>query len=125
MKPTEIWLAGGAFPLPDTFERVELEMAAAMLIIACAYHEDRWQPVTAPMIGLAMKANLRARREPWYSLDKNRACPAPSFYGLVDKGYARFTSSDKERSPIELTDKGLDLIRAKWWRPSPAAEVSS
>jgi len=121
MKPSEVLLDGGGMPFPDTFGRTDFEMAAAMIVTACALYDDKWQPVSGPQIAFALTQNIKAARQPWAALRLNPARPTPSFMALADKGYARFTESDRERSPIELTDKALDIIRAKWFRPGGAA----
>lgn len=118
MKPTEILLDDGCGrPFPDTFGDQRIEMAAGMVVIACAMYGDKWQHVTWPMMSISLLKNVRANRQPWAALNLNPNCPAPDFYALCEKGFARFTQSDRERSPIEFTDHGLDLIRAKWFRP--------
>jgi len=123
VKPSEVLLDGGGYPLPDTLGRADFEMAAGMIVLACALYDDKWQPVSGPQIAYALEQNIRAGRMPWVALQKNPTVAAPSFQALADRGYARFTKSDRERSPIELTDKALDLIRAKWFRPGGIAAV--
>ncbi len=125
MRPSEVFLNGGAgFPFPQTFEEPDLAITVAMIVCACAMYGDTWQPVTSPMIMLSVGKNVRARREPWQSLEVNRTATNPNFYKLAEKGYARFTQSDKSRSPIELTSKTLDILRRLWWRPNEARQVN-
>jgi hypothetical protein len=115
-----VLLDGGGFPLPDTFGRADFEMAAGMIVLACALYDDKWQPVSGPQIAFALTQNIKAGRQPWAALRLNPARPRPAFMAFAERGFARFTESDRERSPIELTDKALDLIRAKWFRPGGA-----
>lgn len=122
MKPSEVFLNGGrGHPFPDTFGSADLEVAVAMLVAACALYEDHWQPVTVPMIGKAIELNLRYGRQPWITLNRSPAAPRPKFNELAEKGFARFTESERSRSPIELTERALDLLRSRWWRPDEAA----
>jgi len=116
VKPTEILLdTGCGRPFPDTFGDQRLEMAAGMLVIACAMYGDKWQPVEWPMISVALLKNVRGNTQPWAALNLNPNCPAPDFFALCERGFARFTESDRSRSPIEFTDHGLDTIRKKWF----------
>lgn len=114
MKPSEVVLFRSVLPLIATFGRAELEFAAALIVRGCVRNGDRWQSLSPREIGQAMKADAEPG-EPWETLQRNPFLPQPDFHGLVERGFARFgeETPDGEAAPIELTERGLEVLRAK------------
>lgn len=114
-KPTDIVLH--AIPLVGTLGRTEREVAAAMLVRACAFHGDRWQPITPTQMGEWLRHDLDNKVEPFASLDRNPFI-RPDFHELVRTGFAE--GALEADSPLALTEKGL-LAIARHRRPKAVA----
>lgn len=112
-KPSDVDLNGSFPPLIDTLGQTELEMAASMLVRACAVRGDSWQPISPQQLGIVILDDVAAQREPFFSLKPNPFFN-PDFHGLAKKGFARFTASGAG-APIELTPEGIERLR-KWAR---------
>ncbi len=107
-KPSEIVL--GVPPLVGTMGRAVAEHAAALMVRACVRNGDRWQEMTPPMVGEAMKADADEKIEPTCSLVENPFF-RPNMHALVDAGYAEWV--DEERGPLRFTDKAIEAMR-RW-----------
>jgi hypothetical protein len=113
-KPSDVNLfERSPFPLVNTFNRVEMEFAAALLVRACVARGDVWQSILPLELGETMKADL----EPggiWETL-KTNPYVRPDFSGLVEKGW---TEWDESRHPagsdpaVRFTEAGLERLRA-------------
>jgi hypothetical protein len=116
MKPSDVILFRAALPLIDTFGRAEMEFAAALMVRACIFHGDEWQPVTPRQINLAMKKDLLPGGI-WASLrgSPKDTWPSPDLRALAKEGYAIF-HGDPDVVPgpaIEFTVKGLAMLEEK------------
>lgn len=105
MNPSEVDLCWGFPPLTDTYGRVELEAAATLIVFACQCAGESFTPQRAVDIKAAIDLALELKLEPLYGL-RNNPFWKPNFNGLVENGFARWTT-DAEHSPIELTELGL------------------
>lgn len=109
--PSQVVLSG--IPLTGTMGRTEREVAAAYLVLACQFHGDRWQAVTAQMIREALDDADQKTGHVMSSVARNPFA-RPDFYDLVAKDFA---SGDLATSgaPIEFTAKGFDALE-RWVR---------
>lgn len=110
--PSEIRLSS-PFPLVDTLDRCEREVAAALIVLACQHHGDKWQPITPRMIGEALRVALDQERKPWATLNTNPFA-RPDFHDLVKAGYA--TGDLENHGPLTLTEQAIERIAAKHQR---------
>jgi hypothetical protein len=110
-KPSQVVLTG--VPLSGTMGRSEVEVAAALLVMACVHHGDQWQALTLDQIADAIHA--RIKDEPVASWNRNPFL-RPDIDGLVAGGWVERTSPEEERrSPLRFTTKGLDAL-TRWVR---------
>lgn len=109
MKPSEISLLLSFPPLIDTMGRVEREAAATLLVRACQHKGDTWAPMEPLDIGAVIKYDLENQIEPLCKLNRNPFW-RPDFCDLVDKGFARWTTTNDQHAPIEFTKKGLEVL---------------
>lgn len=115
-KPSEVNLVGSLPPLCATFNRSELECAAAYYILACRHYGDEWKALEPRAIGQAMRAI-----EPDSYFGKLLRNPfwQPDFPGLVEAGFARFTEPELGlSSPVELTELGFERLARRWAKPA-------
>jgi len=102
MRPSDV-LIRADFPLPDTFGRVEREVAAAILVVTCRAWHDAFVPVDAREIRLACIAFSKVYRwlhNPFYR---------PDFDSLIELGFA--TVDDHGR--LSFTEAGLGCLRGR------------
>src|SRR5262245_45099450 len=105
--PSAVDLFGSFPPLVATFDRTELEVAAATLVLAMAGRpENDWSPVTKDDVGAYLKGHVAA----YHDAGPDRATSLtrlardlvtnpfirPDWWGLVDKGFARCTGAPGE-----------------------------
>lgn len=111
-KPSEVRMWRSWLPLFNTFGRIEMEWAAALMVIACVYFGDRWQPITMKQLGEAMK-DAGDRKEGYlhHLRGPDTAIPRPDHRGLVDKGFAVFDGDPDNNALISFTDKGFEMLR--------------
>lgn len=118
--PSRIDLAVGRSFLPfcgSAFRSVEIEIAAALYVITCREHGDRWQPITPPMLQAALRAAVEhpERGElPWIGA-VNFLGIGINMAGLIAGGWARFTTDAPFLAPIEALPSFHDVI-AGWVR---------
>jgi hypothetical protein len=111
-KPSQVVLDVGATPLAGTMGRAEREQAATLIVRACQFHGDTWQPIVFSQIQRTMFADVETETKPLCHLVKNPFFK-PNAYELVEHGFARWT--EEPGGPIELTAKALEVMR-KWVR---------
>lgn len=70
-------------PLRGLFGAAGTELAAALLVIACKHHGDRWQPIGWDQFEEAMQSVVDSRRQPEYAILRGRL-PNPEFDRLVE-----------------------------------------
>lgn len=103
MKPSSIRI--DIIPFTGTFGRVEREIAAAMLVRACAMTGDTWQPIAPRRVEEVLRDDLDSGVEPWTSANSNPFW-RPDFLDLVNSGFA--TMSDN--LAIELTTDSIEKL---------------
>jgi hypothetical protein len=104
-KPSDVQLV--VPPLVDTFGRAELEHAASVIVRACQFHGDTWQPIKPTQVGEAMHHDCTNNREPFSSLYRN-----PFFtFDFAKLAFAGFTSHDEKTNAYSFTDKGFEQLR--------------
>jgi hypothetical protein len=102
-------------PLTGTMDKVEIEVAAALMVSTCAVLEDRWQALSWAQIQGVMSAHRDNAIEPWASMLRNPFI-RPDFPKLLAAGYARDAQSTPDSSRRELTVAGLVQLWP-WVRP--------
>lgn len=105
MKPSDVPLA--IPPLVGTLGSAEVEHAAALLVRACQYFDDRFQPIGPKQIGIVLDDDLKNGREPLTSLSKNPFF-RPDFHQLVANGFAKGDIAN--HGALELTDEALERL---------------
>lgn len=108
--PRSLYL--GFIPFAGTLGRVELEVAAAVLVRVCQ-QKGGWFPVAVEEVQPLIEADLAVN--PKHPLWTNPFLRA-DFHGLVKGGFARWTA--EPGGPIELLPVAIEAIAAS--RPSPA-----
>lgn len=98
-------------PLVGTMESAEREFAAALIVRACQALGDQWNPVEFQELGTVIKADVEAKTEPLFSLNRNPFF-RPDFWKLADGKYGRWTGTPGE-SAIELTELGIAALK-RW-----------
>lgn len=73
-------------PFVGTFNKGEAEVAAAMLVRACEFHGDRWQPITFAHVKEALKHDVDTKREPFATWMRNPFA-RPDIHRLVADGF--------------------------------------
>lgn len=96
-------------PLTGTMGRVEAEAFATLMIEACVFHGDEWQPLTLKQIGEAVQAALASKKEPFDSLNTNPFW-RPDVWDLISRGYAEQIGNDKH-APVRFTDKAFHAMK--------------
>ena len=104
-------------PLVGTMESAQREFAATLVVRACQSLGDTWAPVKPEDIGKVIVADIEAKREPIYSLNRNPFF-RPDFWKLADGKYGRWTGAPGE-SAIELTELGIRSLE-RWVRDANA-----
>lgn len=110
-KPSDVSLLHSFPPLVDIMGKTELENAAMLILRALVRGGDEWKPVGPKDMGTAIDADLRDNIEPLKALSRNPFFN-PDFSGLVDKGFARWTSDEKLNRLIEFTEQGIEALRS-------------
>lgn len=114
-KPSEVELV--VPPLCGTMDKAEAEFAAALIVRTCQQRGDVWQAVTWKDCAEAWKADVAAKRSPFFELSSNPFF-RPDVWELVERGFGRWV--DKEGGAAELTPKGLEVMRS-WVRSGRCA----
>lgn len=113
--PSQVRL--GIPPLVGTMERAKREFAAALIVRACQVNGDTWGPVELRALGLVIKDDIDAGREPIASLNRNQFF-RPDFHMLADGVFGRWIGAPGE-SAIELTEHGIESLR-RWVIAEPS-----
>lgn len=92
-------------PLVDCYGRVEREVAAAYITLACRRNGDTFRPVSLREIGEAVRASADNENCSWL---RNPFC-VPNFAELVKHGYAELLGDEPDQT-IRLTDLGLSRL---------------
>lgn len=106
-KPSEVHL--DVFPLMGTYNRVEREYAAAMLVHVCALKGDRWQPITLAMIEEVVSDIIRHERAPMIHWIRNPFA-RPAYDELAQRGFAQWVMLEDGSRGLELTAVGLEAL---------------
>ncbi len=118
-KPSDVNLLGSFPPLVGTMGRSEREAAAALIVRTCQVNGDIWAPVMPLDCGKMLEADIEARAEPFYTLNRNPVF-RPDVNDLVSAGYASWFNGSFPKGGVEFTSKGLAAL-LRWVTP---AEVS-
>jgi hypothetical protein len=121
--PSRVVLRGPL--LCDTLGKAELEVAAALLVRACAVLGDRWQPVGLAQVLDVFRSDAGAEGSTWARLASQIALGivTADWPGLVAGGWAR---TEGKPTRLELTPKALEHIGAKWcWPPVSGVEAAA
>jgi hypothetical protein len=124
-KPSQVDFFGSFPPLVDTFEKTECEVAAVYLVSTMAATGDAWRPVTWSDCAVVITSALKSVEEKGYKnvgpgdrliedLAKNPYCK-PDFHKLAKLGYARWLGEPGGKTPLELTEAGIEKLR-RWVR---------
>ena len=114
MTPCDIHIKGGP-PLTGTFNKVEKEFAAALLVLVCQIDGDEWRPVFPNEVGTACKLHIDDKEYAWVEFALGFA--PPSFDGLIEQGDADFVGPEEEgRSrAVQFTAQGMDKLAKSCW----------
>jgi hypothetical protein len=113
-KPSQVLL--GPIPLVDTMRRAERELAAAMLVYACAVLGDRWQAVPLKEVARIIGEAFANKVVPVIHWANPFLKPDP--FDLCAAGYATASGETPERT-IEFTEAGLVAMQ-RWVRAEVA-----
>lgn len=111
-KPSQIAI-DTPMPFTDTFKKSEAEVAAALIVIACAQRlGDAWMPVMPNTIGDLIRSDPAVRK--WLSNPFVR----PDVHRLIADGFAEWVGEKPERGDraVRFTDKGFEALR-RWVKP--------
>jgi len=86
--------------------------ALCVLVRVCQARGDEWQSVAAALMGTVLREDRAFKNQPLYDL-QSRYDFQPDFFGLIDRGLARWSTPDANRGPLEFTPRGLSTL-AKW-----------
>lgn len=106
----------GIPPLYRVFEVREVEMAAALLVIACRHHGDRWQPIGWDQFEEAMQSVVDSRRQPDFAILRGRL-PQPEFDRLVELRHAAWHGAPGQ-GLLELAPNAIVAIARRYGRGS-------
>lgn len=95
-------------PLAGVFGRVEREVAAALLVLACQ-DAGSWFPRTPHEIGIAVKAHEGERGFEWFA----NSFIKPDFWDLHDHGYIE--GDIENGGALSFTERGLSALQASRW----------
>ena len=110
-KPSQVTIKAPFFV--STFQRLEAEFAAALIVRTCHVLGDEWQAVTPRQIGEVVKNDLDAKREPWKSIERHPFYANPDFNTLLKNGWTELVGEYHAHAPMRFTQAGLDRL-AKW-----------
>lgn len=109
MKPSEVRMWNGVLPfVGSAFGHAETEFAAGLLVLACRFHGDQWQPLITRQLGEMMKKELEPEGQLHHL--KNNPFARPDLRGLVRDGFAEFLGDpdcSDPPTPIQFTAKGM------------------
>lgn len=109
-KPSEVAFDARSYlPFVGTFRKTEAEVAAAILVRACHFHGDSWQPISFAMAKSAMLADAEAKREPFASWLTNPFA-RPDIYRLEADGFV-----EKVGDAHQFTAPAFEAMR-RWVR---------
>jgi len=115
MTPLDIHIKGGP-PLIGTFNKVEREFAAGLLVLVCQLDGDAWRPVFPAEVGTVCKLHIDDVKEySWIEFALGFA--PPNFDALIDQGDAEFVGPEEEgrKRPVQFTAQGLDKLAKSCW----------
>ncbi len=98
-------------PFVGTFDRLEAEMTAAVIVKALAIRGDQWRAITCRDLAEVF-GELTAKDGMWRRLFNNPFVYV-DMHDLVKRGFAEWR---EQETAIEFTDAGL-LRLAKWVKP--------
>ena len=113
--PSQVRLDG--FPFIGTFDRIETELTAAVIVQALALNGDTWRVIDCIQLSQVF-TELTAVEGKWRQLFDNPFVTI-DMHGLVKRGYAQW---HKDGKAIEFTEAGR-LKMVKWLKSSE--EVAS
>lgn len=121
MKPSDVPF-DRALPLVGILGRSEHEAAAALIVFACFYHGDTWQPITIRQIQSALVWAKETNHATFSKLLENPFW-RPDFQGLVEAGFANGDLSSAGNA-IELKASTIDLFLKAYGRIDRGRGVS-
>lgn len=121
MKPSDVPF-DRALPLVGILGRSEYEAAAALIVFACFYHGDTWQPITIRQIQSALVWAKETNHVTFPKLLENPFW-RPDFQGLVEAGFANGDLSSAGNA-IELKVSTIDLFLKAYGRIDRGRGVS-
>lgn len=109
--PTQVFL--DAIPFVGTFDHLEAEVTAAVIVKALAINGDKWRVIECSELAEVF-GQLTAQKGMWRSLFNNPFVKV-DMHDLVNRGFAKWCadSNGNEGKAIEFTEAGL-LRMAKW-----------
>ena len=113
IRPSDIVLRGPV-PLTGTFEHVEAEQMAGMLVGTMQASGDEWTEVPPKAIGEWMKTLQDEDRIPHWM---RNPFFNPDADDLIDRGFAEWVgpASEERSRPIRFTRKGLEALQGSLW----------
>lgn len=130
-KPSEVFLT--VPPLMATMKRAETEFAAALIVFACTWRGDAWQPIRFIDVREALKealvqADLRealASSEPlsarvqWARDVVKNSFLRPDVHALIELGFAeklpnKLPGEGEQPMVVQLTPAAFEAIAKRW-----------
>lgn len=120
-KPSEVLLI--VPPLVGTMKRAEVEYAAALIVFACAWKGDTWQPIRFREVQAASREALEAKDPTPHQQWARDILAVPFFrpdvHSLIALGFAeklpnKLPGEGEQPMVVQLTPAAFEAIAKRW-----------